>query len=77
MIILDDDKRRILRPSYETEYSFHCTYKGHYMEVEAQETGSKYYAQVWASDGLLIVDGYFDFDTMESVILMCVKNILR
>ena len=78
-----DGKDRIIRDKfidYQTESDLHFTYKNHTVVIAEQETGG-WYTSVIDKTGMYAVDGgfgggYDEYETLEDVIAMCIKNIL-
>ena len=78
-----DGKDRIIRDKfidYQTESDLHFTYKNHTVVIAEQETGG-WYASVIDKTGMYAVDGgfgggYDEYNSLEDIIIMCIKNIL-
>ena len=75
-------KNRIINPkyiTYQTESSFHATYKGYKIEIEEQESGGRYAKVFNPNRHEVLCEMYFDtpeWNSMEMVLGYCIANIL-
>jgi len=75
-----EGKNRIIRKiSKRTKNEFSAVYAGHDIEIEKDDKDT-WYAQVTHPNGCYVVDGYFGvskgYTDLDSVIKMCIRNIL-